>query len=250
MEPRSDFAIVIPALNEASTIVDVATRALRHSRHVIVVDDASADGTGELLSDLPVTVLRHPANRGKGASLVHGFRDALTRDIGGVVTLDGDGQHRPEDIPKLLARATRKPGKIVIGSRIADRAACPAARYRANRIADFWISWASGYAVEDSQSGFRLYPRQVLESVYANHDDWHRFVFESEILINAARAGFRSVAVSIPALYDGVIKRDSYFRPVTDISRIVVMVALKLLSRGMYPQGLYQMLRERRHANS
>ncbi len=250
MEPRSDFAIVIPALNEASTIVDVAKRALRHSQHVIVIDDASADGTGELLSDLPVTVLRHTANRGKGASLAHGFRDALTRDIDGIITLDADGQHRPDDIPEFLARAKREPGKIIIGSRIADRAARPAVRYRANRIADFWISWASGYPVEDSQSGFRLYPRQILESVHANHDLRHGFVFESEILINAAHAGYRSVAVSIPALYEAATKRHSYFRPVADICRIIAMVAFKLLSRGMYPKGLYQMLRERRHANS
>ncbi len=250
LDPRSDFAIVIPALNEASTIVDVTERALQCARHVIVVDDASTDGTAELLSDLPVTVFRHKANRGKGASLVHGFGDALARDIAGVITLDADGQHRPEDIPRLLSRAEREPGKIIIGSRLADRAASPMARYRANRVADFWISWASGYPVEDSQSGFRFYPRQVLESVQANHDHSHGFVFESEILINAAHAGYRSVAVSIPALYGDTTKRDSHFRPVADIRRIVIMVALKLLSRGMYPKGLYRMLRERRFANT
>lgn len=250
LDPRSEIAVVIPALNEASTIVDVARSALRHSPHVIVVDDASTDGTSELLSGLPVTVLRHAANRGKGASLVHGFREALKRDIVGVITLDADGQHRPDDIPQFAARARQEPGRIIIGSRIADKASCPAVRYRANRVADFWISWASGYAVEDSQSGFRFYPRQVLESVHADHDLRHGFVFESEILINAAHAGFRSTALAIPALYDGTTKRDSYFRPVADIWRIIIMVARKLLSRGMYPEGLYQMLRERRHANS
>jgi glycosyltransferase involved in cell wall biosynthesis len=243
----AQIAIVIPALNEAHTIVDLAQRALAYSRNVIVVDDGSSDGTAEVLSALPVTVLRHEATQGKGASLVAGFREALKRDVWAVATLDGDGQHRPEDLPKFLARAAQEAGpekdQIVIGSRLAHKAEFPPARYRANRFADFWISWASGHLIEDSQSGFRLYPRQVLESVRARADRRHGFVFESEILINAARKGYGSVAVSIPALYHGATQRDSHFRPVADILRIVFMVAGKLLSRGMYPQGLYRVFR-------
>ena len=234
------IAIVIPALNEAHTIVDLAERALAFSRHVIVVDDGSSDGTAELLSELPVTVLRNGATQGKGASLVAGFREALTREVWAVATLDGDGQHRPEDLPKFLALARQEKDKIIIGSRLADKAEFPAERYRANRFADFWVSWASGHLIEDSQSGFRLYPRQVLESVRARADRHHGFVFESEILINAARKGYGSAAVSIPALYHGATQRKSHFRPVADILRIVYMVAGKLLSRWMYPQGLYR----------
>jgi glycosyltransferase involved in cell wall biosynthesis len=248
VELQSKVAVVIPTLNEAPTIVDLVKRTCAHSRHVIVVDDASSDGTADLLSDLPVTVLRHADTEGKGAGLVTGFREALKRDVSAVITLDGDGQHRPEDIPKFLARAKQKPGKIIIGSRLTDKAAFPPSRYRANRIANFWISWASGHPIEDSQSGFRLYPREVLESVRASHGRRHGFVFESEILINAAHAGYRSTAVSIPALYDGAAARSSHFRPFADISKIVVMVALKLLSRGMYPEGLYHALRGRRPA--
>ena len=244
---EGQFAIVIPALNEAHTIVDLAQRALVYSRHVIVVDDGSSDGTAELLSELPVTVLRHTSTQGKGASLVTGFREALKREVWAVVTLDGDGQHRPEDLPKFLARAGQEAGqkkdKIIIGSRLADKAEFPLERYRANRFADFWISWASGHLIEDSQSGFRLYPRLVLESVRARADRHHGFVFESEILINAARKGYRCAAVAIPALYHGATRRKSHFRPVADILRIVRMVAGKLLSRGMYPQGLYRVFR-------
>jgi glycosyltransferase involved in cell wall biosynthesis len=239
----AQIAIVIPALNEAHTIVDLAERALAHSPNVIVVDDGSSDRTAELLSELPLTVLRHGTTQGKGASLMTGFREALKREVWAVATLDGDGQHRPEDLPKFLARAGEAKDRIIIGSRLADKAEFPPARYRANRFADFWISWASGHLIEDSQSGFRLYPRQVLETVSARADRHHGFVFESEILINAARKGHRCAAVSIPALYDGATKRKSHFRPVADILRIVHMVAGKLLSRWMYPQGLYQVFR-------
>lgn len=240
---RSRVAVVIPAYNEAATIADVAGRALAQTPLVIVVDDGSTDGTAARLAGLPVLLLRHPENRGKAASLVDGFAEALRRGASAVITLDGDGQHRPEDIPKFLERAAAAPQAIVTGSRLADRAAFPSARYRANRIANFWISWACRHPIEDSQCGFRLYPRRVLESVRASHARRHGFVFESEILINAARAGYRSTAVPIPALYAEKPQRPSHFRPVADITRIVIMVAGKLLSRGMDPVGLMRSLK-------
>ena len=247
MAPTYPFAIVIPALDEAGTIADLARRALAQTPHVIVVDDGSRDGTAAALADLPVTLLRHETTRGKGASLADGFREALTLDVRAAITLDGDGQHRPEDIPSFVTKALREPGTIVIGSRAADRASFPPAPYRANRVADFWISWASGYLVDDSQSGFRLYPREVLERVAAPSSRARSFVFESEMLINAARAGFRSRSVPIPALY-GETTRGSHFRPVLDIVRIVIMVAGKLLAWWMYPLGLYRVYVEWRRA--
>jgi len=247
---QTDVAVVVPAFNEAATIANLVKEILAYSQQVIVVDDASSDGTGELLSALPVTVLRHDVNKGKGASLMTGFDEALKRDVRVVVTLDGDGQHRPSDIPRLLDLARKEPNSIIIGSRRADRSGAPAVRYHGNRIADFWISWASGYAIDDSQSGFRLYPREILESVDALHHRGHSFVFESEVLINAAAAGFRSMAVPIPALYAGTVRRTSHFRPLKDVPRITIMVALKILSRGMYFDGLYRMLCERRAATA
>ncbi len=238
--------VVIPAYNEASTIVDVVERTLTVVADVLVVDDGSQDNTADLVARLPAILLRHPENKGKAASLVTGCREALQRGASSVITLDGDGQHRPEDIPKLLARAREQPNSIIIGSRRAGRADAPALNYRLNRIADFWISWASGYYIEDSQSGFRLFPRVVLEEVQADHSKRRGFAFESEILINAARAGYRSSAVPIPSLYKGVLQRSTHFRPVADVSSIVIMVAQKLLPRWMYPRGFLQYLREKR----
>ncbi len=140
----------------------------------------------------------------------------------------------------------------MIGSRRADSAAGgqPAARRRANRVADFWISWAAGHAVADSQSGFRVYPAAALVGLdrYGRRRRGRRFAFESEILIDAARrAGCRTVAVDIPALYGPTtLRRPSHFRPVADIARIVMMVAGKLLARGMDPAGLARSLAEAR----
>ena len=97
-------AIVIPAFNEARTIRDIARRSLQQCDTVIVVDDGSTDGTGDAIKGLPVILLRHEGNRGKAAALWTGFASALAGGTDVVITLDGDGQHRPEDIPLLIAR--------------------------------------------------------------------------------------------------------------------------------------------------
>ena len=233
---------VIPAYNEAGTIADIAVRTRCQLETVVVVDDASVDGTAERLAQANVVILRNEANRGKGGSLWRGMAHALALGAEAVVTLDADGQHRPEDIPALIAAAQANPTRIIIGARRLSRTSAPPARRFANAFADFWISWAAGHPVEDSQSGFRSYPAGLLRDLAIRHDHDRGFVFESEVLIEAARHGWLTLAVPIETIYrtDG---RPSYFRPVTDIVRITRMVAWKLLRRGMYPLGLLRALR-------
>ena len=235
------YWVVIPAYNEATTIRDVASRAIRQSENVIVVDDGSTDDTAEVLVGLPVSVLRNQTNCGKAASLWRGFQQALAAGASGVVTLDGDGQHAPEDIPQLLAEAVLFPDHVIIGARRGDQRRAAYWRYVANRVADFWVSWAAGCSFADSQSGFRVYPASLLSCVKIKHGKVRSFVFESEILIEATRAGHRSLAVPIEALLRPGA-RPSYFRPVLDIARITCMVGWKLISKGMYPIGLYRSL--------
>jgi len=127
--------VVIPAYNEVTTIHDVASRALAQLRDVIVVDDGSTDGTASALDGLPVTLISNPANLGKGASLWRGFAVALAEGADAVVTLDADAQHRPEDIPRLLAAEQAQPGSIVIGARLWDKGKVPPVRYFGNRFA-------------------------------------------------------------------------------------------------------------------
>ena len=196
MTPHGDYWAVIPVYDEAPTIREVALRALRALPRVIVVDDGSCDGTAEALTGLPVVLLRNRRNRGKAMSLWRGFRYALSRGARGVVTLDGDGQHAPEDITGLLAAARRMPGQLLIGARSRHaRRRAPLrgrARYYANRFADFWISWAAGYPIVDSQSGLRFYPRELLGKVKVRHGKTRSFVFESEVLIEGACLGFEA----------------------------------------------------------
>lgn len=234
----NNYAVVIPAYNEGATIRGLAERALRFCPHVIVVDDGSIDNTSAQLAGLAARCLRNPRNLGKAASLWRGAHAALALGVETIVTLDGDGQHAPEDIPRLVAAARQHPGSIVIGARLADRSAIPKLRLFANRAAVFWLSWACGQRLDDSQSGFRAYPAALFAEVSVSHDRKHGFVFESEILIEAARHGHRCVMVPIAAVYR-TDARPSHFRHL-DTLRIIRMVAWKLISRGLYLPGFYR----------
>lgn len=233
--------ILIPAYNEAATIRDLVQRALKIAPNVVVVDDGSTDATLAQLNGLPIEVLRNERNLGKGASLRKGFDFAFGHGAQRVVTLDGDGQHLPEDIPRLLSTAKRFPNHIVIGARLHDKKNFPARRYYANQMARFWISWAAGYPIADTQSGFRVYPATLISQFKPGDIASNGFTYESEVLIAAADKNVRSVAVSIPGIYPKQA-RASHFRPVYDIGRIVLMVAGRLLSRGLYPAGLWRSL--------
>ncbi len=234
---REDLAIVIPARNEARSLRAVAAACLGQARLVILVDDASIDGTLNSVAGLPLIALRSPTHLGKGGALTAGFRFALEHGALAVVTLDGDGQHDPADIPAFLDAANRYPGAVIVGARIRERTRAPLARRLANRIADFWISRAAGVAIHDSQCGHRLYPRDVLTSMQASTRPDDGFVFESEMLIDCAWRGFGVIAVPIKSRYPANA-RASYFRPTRDIWRITCMVARRTFSPDRpFPAG-------------
>lgn len=240
-----EVSVVVPLYNKAA-FVERCVASIRAQTladfEVVVVDDGSTDGTAARLDGLPVTVLVHPRNRGKAESLRTAFRHALEHGARCLVTLDGDGQHDPADVGTLLDAWLGAPGSIVVGSRLHDKANFPIARWRANRFACFWISWAAGHPIADSQSGFRVYPAEAMHIATGDAVRGGRFTFESEILIESARHGHRTLAVAIPGRYP-TNARPSHFRPVVDIAKIVVMVAGRLLRQGMAPVGLWRSLK-------
>ena len=233
---RDTIAVVIPALNEVLRIRSVVEDALAHCDRVIVIDDGSDDGTDAAVVDLPITLLRHAARMGKGAGLRDGFAEALRQGARAVVTMDGDGQHRAEDIPRLLGAANRRPGWIVIGARLRRRANQPLYRRLANEFGDWGIAWGTGYQVADSQSGQRLYPAEVC-ALAGSGIPGEDFVFEAQIVMSAAQQlGTRCVSVPIEARYNQIHGapdfRPSHFRPLRDLWRITSHIVLQCLRRG------------------
>jgi glycosyltransferase involved in cell wall biosynthesis len=226
----STSIVVIPALNEERAIRGVVESALRQCTKVIVVDDGSVDATSAVIAGLPIEHIRHATPQGKAMALRDGFELARKLGAEGVLTMDGDGQHDAADLPRLLAAAKQYPNHIVIGARLLGRDAQPDKNRFGNAQADFWVSWACGQRIVDSQSGQRYYPRAAIDIALALPHDG--FVFESEILIECANQGVHAVSVPIKASYEEE-RRASHFRPFRDVTRITRMIAGRLLRGGL-----------------
>ena len=227
--PSTRGVVVIPALNEERAIRAVVEEAMQHCATVIVIDDGSTDRTSDVVADLPIERIRHAQPEGKALALRDGFRRALALGAEGVLTMDGDGQHAASDLPRLLTAAQRYPNHIVIGARLLGKDSQPDKNRIGNQQADFWVSWACGQRIVDTQSGQRYYPRAAIEIALALPHDG--FVFESEILIEAAARGIRSVSVPIASRYEED-RRASHFKPFRDVTRITRMIAGRLLRGG------------------
>ena len=241
---RHNIAIVIPALNERLRIREVVEGALRHADRVIVIDDGSDDGTADCIRDLPITLLRHASRCGKGASLRDGFAEALRQGAVAAISMDGDGQHSADDIPRMLDAGNRRPGWIVIGARLRKRSQQPTYRRLANEFGDWGVAWGTGYQIADSQSGQRLYPANVMALGDVPGED---FVYEAQILMSAAQQlGVRCVSIPIEARYNQVHgpqqMRPSHFKPLKDFSRITSHIVLQCLRRGGVP-AMYSRIR-------
>ena len=234
--------VVIPALNEAGTLRALVEQVLREESQVIVVDDGSDDGTSGTIAGLPLTLIRHERRQGKGAALRDGFARALELGADAVLSMDADGQHAAADIPRLRTAWRARPDAIVIGARLIGRERQPVYRRRANATADWFLSWATGRRIVDSQSGQRIYPKAALE--LARHRTSTGFEFEADMLMECAAQGIRWVLVPIEARYAAGM-RPSHFAPVKDVVRIARYVGARLFSGGMRPGNLWRIRNQR-----
>lgn len=204
--------IIIPAFNAAQTIRPVVEETLQYTRHLLVIDDGSTDGTAAQVSDLPVKIIRHPVNRGKGAALRSGFTWALEQGMGSVVTIDSDGQHDPTAIPQLIATAEAAGTDILIASRAAQFREMAGLRSSWNRFGVWCMCKKTGFTITDSQSGFRYYSARLLRSVNLTAEGYN---LEMEILMEAWQHGFTIDSIPIAArVADG--RATSHYRPVRD----------------------------------
>ena len=147
---------VVPAFNEGSHIAEVVRGARRHVDAVVVVDDGSTDDTAAAASAAGAEVVPHGRNQGKGVDVRTG-RDAVAgRAFTHVLLLDGDLQHRPDDVPLLVGAAARSGADVVVGARRFDRDRMPASRYYSNVVGSWALGGLIGVPIRDTQSGFRL----------------------------------------------------------------------------------------------
>jgi glycosyltransferase involved in cell wall biosynthesis len=210
--------VVVPAYNEGKRIAEVVARIRRHVPLVIVVDDGSRDDTAGEAEKAGAVVLRHERNQGKGVALQSGFHRAMEEECEVVITMDADGQHDPDELPKFLEAYRRTGIPVLLGNRMAHLELMPLIRCWTNRAMSIIISRVMKQYVPDTQCGYRLFRRDVLPFLNA---DAHRFAAESEMLLNLADRGFRIDSVRISAIY-----RDerSKIRPVRDTIRFFHML--------------------------
>lgn len=229
MNAPDGVAAAIPAYQAEASVADVVRRTRALFEHVLVVDDGSDDATGPAAAASGARVLRHPRNLGKGRALRTAFSDLFARGFAAVVTLDADGQHVPEEIPRLL-EVLGTGADLVIGSRDHLFARMHPARRASNRWSSRAISCFAGRPFADVQSGFRVYTRGLVDRTGFPEP---RFEAESAVVVRAARLGLRVVCVPVELGFaDG--RTTSHYRPVIDslrIARAVVRARLQMRAR-------------------
>lgn len=214
MSTDRSLAIVVPAYQAEASVGGVVRRCLEQLPRVLVVDDGSDDDTADEARRAGAEVLCHPVNRGKGDALETAFNELFGRGISAVVTVDADGQHLPEEIPKLLAAAGQ--ADLVLGTRDHLYEQMSSVRRASNRLSSRAISLVAGQPLADIQTGFRLYSRELIETVGFPEP---RFEAESAVVVRAARNGFRILGVPVKLGFaDG--RTTSHYRPLIDSLRI------------------------------
>ena len=219
------YAAVIPALDCETTIGDLVRGCFKHVASVLVVDDGSTDKTVEEARAAGAEVLSHGENLGKGAALRSGLRYLEERGMSHAISLDGDGQHFPAEIPRLAAESIEHPGALVLGVRRIDSPVAAMNRF-GNAFANLWVRIATGRDLGDTQCGQRAYP---IAATLALSPIGRRFDFETEILIRAARAGMEIRSVPVRVYYPPPELRRSHYHKLWDTVRIIEMVVALML---------------------
>ncbi|MGZ3425191.1 MAG: glycosyltransferase [Polyangia bacterium] len=210
--------IVIPCYQGARTVADVVRGARGSGLPVVVVDDGSTDGSGAAAEAAGATVLRHPANRGKGAALASGFAYAKKIGADAVVTMDADGQHDAGEIGALFAAHAANPRALVVGVRSFAPEDMPRRSRVGNRISTWWISRYAGLRYSDTQSGFRVYPSAIFDVPLKST----KFDTETELLLRAAKMKLPLVEVPIKTIY--APDHASHFHGFRDTMRVIKLV--------------------------
>lgn len=212
-------AVVIPVYNHGPQVASVIINALKLDLPVFVVNDGSTDNTGHIIDNFQgMRILHHDKNLGKGAALLTGFQAAWKENCDYGITIDGDGQHDPEDAKALLKTAKKEQNKcLVIGKRLGmEGANVPWTSQFGRQFSNFWVWVSGGPLVEDSQSGFRLYP---IPEVMGLEVQSRRYQFEVEVLVQARLHNIPILETPVRVVYQPKGVRVSHFRPWQDFWR-------------------------------
>lgn len=215
--------VIIPTYNESKAIASLINQIQKKGLKVIIIDDGSNDDTARIASDAGAEVLRNQANFGKGASLIKGYEFALSQGCESVISMDGDGQHSTDDIEAFIRKAESSDSGIVTGNRMAETSGMPLIRIATNHFMSWLISALARQRIPDTQCGFRLLKKEVLQKIDLSTT---KYETESEILIKAARLGFKIESVPVKTIYSG---QKSQINPFIDTLRFLRFISLEFI---------------------
>lgn len=199
MGDRLSVAVVVPAYNEGPTIRMVVEGLLRLGVRAIVVDDGSLDDTGEVAFRAGAVVLRHPVNRGQGAALQTGIDYSLSTGSRYLLTFDADGQHDPEDVPRLVQALVDSGADVALGSRFSGAApGIPAARRALLRLATLFTNLTTGVRLSDTHNGLRALTASAARSIRIRQDG---MAHASEIIEQIGSKKLKHVEVPVTVRY-------------------------------------------------
>lgn len=224
MERKVNIAVIVPTFNNEGTLGSIITGCKALPYDIIVVNDGSTDSTSDVLREFTdITVISFDVNKGKGAALIAGLRYAAGKGYSHAVTIDSDGQHMPEDILLLIDASLKEPDVLWVGSRNLSASNMPGKNTFANRFSNFWFKIQTGIKMEDTQSGFRIYPLKPIENMKFISG---RYELELELLVRYAwkTRCVRNIPVRVIYMPEG--ERVSHFRPFRDFFRISLLNTL------------------------
>jgi len=194
---------VIPCYNEAATIGTVVLKTKHHVDKVLVVDDGSEDDTAKIAIDAGAVVISHKKNVGKSSAIKTGFKYSIKNNFKYVITIDGDGQHNPDEIPNVLNDVINNGHDISIGTRFGFSTEMPGWRKIGKRVLDYATSFGSGGNVTDSQCGFRAFNHKAIKYITPKLNG-EAFNVESEQLIVANDSGLKVGKTRVMCKYKGL----------------------------------------------
>ncbi len=213
--------VLIPTYNNDKSLQQVLTDVLEYTDDVLVVNDGATDGTEKILATFPkVKVMSHEINKGKGMALRNGFEFARQCGFNYCISIDSDGQHMASDLPKFIEMLQQNPRSIIVGARNMNQSSVPGKSSFGHKFSNFWFRFETGINLPDTQSGYRLYPLQELNSIRFFTP---KFEFEIEVLVKAAWKGIPVLSVPVSVYYAPAATRISHFRPVPDFTRVSLL---------------------------
>lgn len=223
--------VLIPTYNNHKTLQRVVDGVLHYTTNVIVINDGSTDSTAEILKQYSqIEVLSVYPNKGKGNALRVGFKKARELGYDYAITIDSDGQHFPDDIPVFIENLEQSNQPVLlIGNRNMNQDGIPKKSSFGNKFSNFWFWFETGIKLDDTQSGYRMYPLQYIPKRYFTN----KFEFEIEIIVRTAWKGVAVKNIPIKILYDPA-ERVSHFRPFKDFTRISILNTVLVIITLLY----------------